>query len=411
MPNKAAEQVNIVLESDAANSPTSLSEEELALLRTEEEILERTLASLQTQLESRGELLKAEDFRSRELTAELVAATRDEDKQMLASDEAVSHALKQNHSGEAKSLTRLLEKPYFARFVVEEEDRGRTKTVEYKIGHASNPDCRIIDWRKSPLAKLYYEYQEGEEFCEEIQGTEREGTIVLRHPVRIEDGILKSVTTRFGTFSLVNGDWTRSSMRASGKGGIRSVLPLITPDQFRTITEDAKTAVLIQGIAGSGKTTVALHRLAWLLHENNSEFGAEDCAVIVRNEVLGEFIKHTLDAIDIEGVSVFTFAEWREKVCRLLAPEIRIGRFNRAGLVESSLPPKGLTIFLHSEQYFEFFEAAIKEPQSDTSVSTFWNITKNVMTSAASGGGTYSALGLDLSAISRYLDTCAEQSY
>ena len=343
----------------------AVSGAELALLEEEARILASTLESLQTQCEAKARRLTEEDQRSRLLTAELVAAQRDEDKQMLASDEAVSHALKHNHSDEVKALSKLLKRPYFARFVIEEEssdlsrngNSGAPTQYDYRLGYSANPECRIIDWRKSPLAKIYYEYQEGDEYCEDVQGREREGRLLLKHPVRIENGALKSVTTRYGTFSLTDGAWLRTNnAHPAGNGGIKSILPLITAEQFKTITEDARTAVLIQGIAGSGKTTVALHRLAWLLHESNSDISSEECAVIVRNEVLAEFIKMTLDAIEIADVPVYTFEQWKSKVIQNIAPELSLS----TDLDSHSKFPRGFTTVLYSEEFFEEYEAQLK---------------------------------------------------
>ncbi|MGA1192549.1 MAG: UvrD-helicase domain-containing protein, partial [Bdellovibrionota bacterium] len=382
--------------------------EELALLEEEERILGATLKSLELQCLEKARRLTAEDQRSRELTAELVAANRDEDKQMLASDEAVSHALKQNHSERVKSLAKLLKRPYFARFVIEEEDERRGSTTiqhDYRLGYSANPECRIIDWRKSPLAKIYYEYQEGDEFCEEVQGREREGRLVLKHPIRIDNGALKSVTTRHGTFTLQDGVWCRSGgSQAGGSGGIKSVLPLITAEQFKTITEDARTAVLIQGIAGSGKTTVALHRLAWLLHESNSDFTADECAVIVRNEVLAEFIKMTLQAIEISEVPVYTFEQWRNKVIGSLAPDTRL---LDQGDAQPRLPG-GFATLLHSEELFEVFEKTLKQPidavPSASATGLFFeSLTRAVLTAASQQEKLFQITGADTNEILHYL--------
>ncbi|MCI5064166.1 AAA family ATPase [bacterium] len=388
-----------LLEDSEATEQNGVTGEERALLEEEEEILSETVTSLRKQLEKRTELLESEDRRSRELTAELVAASRDEDKQMLASDEAVSHALKTSHLGESKSLDRLLEKPYFARFVIEEEQNGRTTSFQYKLGHSSNPECRIIDWRKSPLAKIYYEYQEDDEYSEVIQGREREGVLTVRNPVQIGGGELRQVTNRHGTFQRKDGEWIRATSRATG--GIKSVLPLITREQFQTITEDAKTAILIQGIAGSGKTTVALHRLAWLLHERNSESSPEACAVIVRTEVLARFIRHTLSAIEIEDVPVYTYTQWREKVVRRLSPTVSLEEQTHG---ERGTLPKGFTVLLFSEQFFELFE---KELRSGDTKNTFWELLHEVL-KEASEKNLFQALGGD---IKRYTDYIAELAH
>ncbi len=270
-----------------------------------------------------------------DLTAAIVATRRDEEKALLASDEAVAHALKDKHHNDIKVLDRLIEKPYFARLLVEEQLNGQPKEMEYRIGVAANTDCRIIDWRKAPISKLYYEYREGDEYSEEIQGRERSGRIKLRNSVEIEKRTLKKVTCRHGTAVKDPSGW-----RALGSGTERAgrsysqlpgILPLITPDQFRTITEDASAAILIQGIAGSGKTTVALHRLAWLLHADNLGVPPSDCLVIALSRVLKGYIERTLKAMDIEGVAVLTFEELAGFSVARLAP---------AFVQEGTSPPK-----------------------------------------------------------------------
>ncbi|MBN8550267.1 MAG: AAA family ATPase [Deltaproteobacteria bacterium] len=312
----------------------SLSPEAQAALTKEESTLDGVLRSLREQIQRGIQRLNSESERSRALTSELVAARRVEDKAMLASDESVSHSLKDQKKGELESLRKVVAKPYFARLVVEEEFEGKPREFEYKIGFAANTDCRIIDWRKAPISKLYYEYRENDEYSEQIQGRERNGRVVLRNTIDIEREQLKKVTCRYGTFMRDGKEWRSlgSSPNAGRSAGtLPHILSLITPDQFRMITEDAATAILIQGIAGSGKTTVALHRLAWLLHEENSALKPDQCAVIVFSSALKRYVSGTLPSIDILGVDVLTFQEWAARSVRNTLPHLvdETGLFRR----------------------------------------------------------------------------------
>ena len=126
------------------------------------------------------------------------------------------------HRQEVESIETLLKKPYFARIILEEIRDGKKVNIEYKIGNASNTDCRIIDWRKAPLSKLYYEYKEGEEYFEEIQGREREGIIALRNTVEAKEDSIEQVMCRYGSFSKDGDRWIVSS----GRGGSRQELAL-----------------------------------------------------------------------------------------------------------------------------------------------------------------------------------------
>ena len=67
---------------------------------------------------------------------------------------------------------------------------------------------------------------------------------------------------------------------------------------------------MIQGIAGSGKTTVALHRLAWMLHEDNSNCRPEKCLVVMFNRSLKAYVETTLPELKIPNVPILTFTQW-----------------------------------------------------------------------------------------------------
>lgn len=306
----------------------SISNDQAQLIKEEEEILSQTIKSLHAQSIRTSERLQIESIRARDLTSDLVAATREEDKAMLASDEAVSHMLRDQRRDDLESLTKQIEKPYFARIVLKEEDEksGSVKTIEYKLGSAANPDCRIIDWRKAPISKLYYEYKEGDEYSEEILGRERVGTVALRNRVEIERSVLTGVTNRLGHFSWNKnkGEWestSASSGRVKSAGSLPDILSLITAEQFRSITEDATTAILIQGIAGSGKTTVAMHRLSWLLHEKQGGFDPAEVTFLVLNPVLKNYVINSLPAAGISGVSVRTYHEWCARTLKWIADD------------------------------------------------------------------------------------------
>ncbi len=314
-------------ENSAFPTPTtggaSVSSEAQGAIEAEVGVVKTTIESLELQFTTGTGRLSRENARARDLTAQIVAARREEDKAMLASDEAVSHALKDQKEAELQTIEKLLEKPYFARVVLEEETPAGPKTIEYKLGFAANVDCRIIDWRKAPISKLYYDYKEGDYYSETIQGRERDGRVALRNTVEIERGELQKLTCRHGTFERTGESWTSTGGRAGrgrSAGGLREILALITAEQFEMITTEAKTAILIQGIAGSGKTTVALHRLAWLLHADNSPLQANDCVVIALSKTLQSYIATTLPSLGVEGVPILTFHDLMTPTLRRAAP-------------------------------------------------------------------------------------------
>lgn len=293
----------------------SLTPEAEILIKHEEEVLEHVKDSLFRQAQKSSNDFAKHSHRARELTAELVAARGDSDKQLINYEETISHRLSKHKKHQVAVLDKLLSKPYFARVIVEEQRNGRPHEIEYKLGFFANPDCRIVDWRKAPIAKLYYEYKENEEYCEVIQGIERNGYVKLRNTVDIEQARLKSLVCRAGTFIFKDGAWR--SVKRTSQGGKHSKLPdvlsIITPEQYKLITEDAKSCVIIQGVAGSGKTTVALYRLAWLLHGENSDIKAENCLIVLRSKILLNYVSDTLPEMGISTVETLTFNSWLRK--------------------------------------------------------------------------------------------------
>ena len=91
--------------------------------------------------------------------------------------------------------------PYFGRLVLEENGKKR----EVLIGRATHldtkSDVRIVDWRDAPVSRLYYRYEEGDEYDEEFGGREISGTVVLRRSLGITDSVLRRIGSPQGTFA------------------------------------------------------------------------------------------------------------------------------------------------------------------------------------------------------------------
>ena len=301
-----------------------LTEEELAYIKEEENLLESTLESLCRQLPQVQAATINANQAARELTKQVVNEWNDEERQPLISDEAVAHSILDIRKNSDKALLELIEEPYFGRVSTIEDDGSE---VSFLIGKKSNIDAGIVDWRNGPIAALYFNYKQDEEFFEVINQRERSGKINLRRSYKIENGHLVQIDAPEGVFRRNDDGWEKldvdSEMAAHRSRGIQSkekslpnILSLITKDQFELITTDPDRPVIIQGSAGSGKTTVALHRLAWLLHENNSQVRAEKTRVIVMNKSLAVYVSATLPSMGIDEVQTTTFNSWAISVIR-----------------------------------------------------------------------------------------------
>ena len=119
-----------------------LEPKEIFSVEEEEKILKETLDSLKKQTSHTSHRFRVESVRARDLTTDLVLATRSEDKAMLASDEAVSHALRDQRKENLEVLAKQIEKPYFARIILEEDDE---KTDDGEGGCLSRSDVEVCD--------------------------------------------------------------------------------------------------------------------------------------------------------------------------------------------------------------------------------------------------------------------------
>lgn len=355
-----------------------MNQEDVTAIVTDEKVRwDKTLTSVRKALQKTEQNFKEDRTLARELTSQLVATRRDEDKMQLLNDERVTHGLSKLRKTMALSLDSLLDEPYFARVVCKED----TRTIEFRLGTASFPEERIIDWRESPLAAIYYNHKEGESYSEEINGKDREGDVQLRRSYRGKKGELEAIELPSAILtrsknSQGNEEWTTAEKTSTnvpvivtGKGPqkvkmqpfapppqarsrgsehdghLPQILSLLTPDQYRLITSPADQPIVIQGGAGSGKTTVALHRLAWLLHEKNSDAAAERCLVVMLGHSLQSYLKYTLPELGVDDVRIETFGQWTEKILAVnTGPRARLNLGRDAEVLTFKALPETLAL-------------------------------------------------------------------
>ncbi len=237
--------------------------------------------------------------------------------------------------------------PYFAHLRLEEDGRKR----DIFLGRATrlSHGIRIVDWRNAPISRLFYRYEEGDEYAEEMAGRIREGRISARRTVHVERGELRRVDTP-ETSWVWNGDnWRHidpNARRLAGGEGqaLRSgsstlarlgsghqlradkhlpdIAALIDPDQFELITGPDSGVVVLRGSAGTGKTTVALHRIAYLCYAYPEKFPTRAIMVVVWGRAMRDYVAHVLPALGVEGVHVTTWERWSRSMVRRHYPRL-----------------------------------------------------------------------------------------
>lgn len=242
--------------------------------------------------------------------------------------------------------------PYFGRMVLEEDDKLREVLIGRSTYLDSKTGVRIVDWRDAPVSRIYYRYEEGDEYEEEFGAREVEGEVLVKRSLSIQGGVLKRIQSPQGVFvKRRDGEWSEASARAytleGGQGAatrpkdfhkpgtlgvgegdgredkrLSEITALIDAEQFKLISQPTSGLVVIQGGAGSGKTTIGLHRLAYLNFQDAQAFRPDRMLVVVFNDALVRYIKHVLPALGVEGVSVVTYESWARRLRRRHFPSL-----------------------------------------------------------------------------------------
>ncbi len=196
-------------------------------------------------------------------------------------------------------LQKMRNSPYFARIDFTEE--GSRETESFYIGAISLIDHRtyeilICDWR-ADISSLYYDGTLGPSEYKCQEGLIR-GNISLRRQIKIENGDLKYV---FDNGINITDPILMAELGKSSDAKLKTVINTIQQEQNQVIRDLNADLLLVQGSAGSGKTSVALHRIAFLLYRLRNTMNAQDIIIFSPSEVFSAYIAEVLPALGEEN--------------------------------------------------------------------------------------------------------------
>lgn len=322
----------------------SLTDADANIIAEEEDLLQTVQSRLAAHVVAPSSRV---DF-DRELTA-----LRDQ----LAEERAEDHAMLVEHMTRLAALRRAQDRetvfpadpqnPYFAHLQLTDRHQGAERVRDVLIGRRafinSKAGVHIVDWRNSPISRIYYCYNEGDEYEEEFASEMQTGHVDVRRTLTIRRGMLERI--RAGERALLRtGDgWAPESVaRQRLEGGVGTAIrppvesfggkqdnrlpeitALIDPEQFRIITDRRTGVVVIRGGAGTGKTTIALHRVAYLHFQDRKRFAPKRIQIITPGPALKRYVATVLPALDVQGVPIHTFADWALRTVKRLIPGLK----------------------------------------------------------------------------------------
>lgn len=227
-------------------------------------------------------------------------------------DLVINSRLQATMNQKIKNLIRSTEKPYFARVdFTEIINKSVHKLYIGKISLLREKDNKLVitDWR-SPVANLYYEGRLGSASYTCPEG-EVKGEISLKRQYNIEKGVLQEI---YDIDITTNDDFLQACLGSSKDSRLKDIVSTIQSEQNRVIRADMWKPLIVQGAAGGGKTTIALHRIAYLLYEFENTLTADNFMIIAPNKFFLSYISEVLPELGVENVKQTTFEDLAEEV-------------------------------------------------------------------------------------------------
>ncbi|QNE41763.1 AAA family ATPase [Hymenobacter sp. NBH84] len=222
--------------------------------------------------------------------ADMVAAGQSIDRMAFTGEAAVSRKRK---------LFKLIQSPYFGR--LDFAPQGKAGEPVYIGVHSffdeQHRQNLIYDWR-APISSLFYDYELGDAAYPTPKG-EVQGTIERKRQYKIRDGRLEFL---LDSGVNIHDDVLQQELAKSSDDKMKTIVATIQRDQNAVIRNETAPVMIIQGVAGSGKTSIALHRLAFLLYRYRETIAAKDILIISPNKVFADYISNVLPELGEEHI-------------------------------------------------------------------------------------------------------------
>lgn len=215
-------------------------------------------------------------------------------------------------SGEAsvallKQLNRLHRSPYFGRIDFQPTITDTEEIVYIGICNFIDEESKtnlIFDWR-APISSMFYDFEKGNAFYEAPSGTVS-GNINLKRQYKIRNGEMEFM---LDTSAHIYDELLQKELSLKADEKMKSIIATIQKDQNAIIRNESSNTLIIQGVAGSGKTSIALHRVAFMLYRFRDTITSTNILILSPNKVFSDYISNVLPELGEENIPEKTVIE------------------------------------------------------------------------------------------------------
>ncbi len=237
-----------------------------------------------------------------ELDPEEIASNR-----LSISEEHDSYEMRDN---KRRLLMKQKENPYFGRidFVYEGEDEAEILYIGLGgLQEKGNISNLIYDWR-APISSMYYDFDTGKAFYEAPMGM-IDGEITQKRQLKIRKGVLEyAIQSNFN----IDDEILQKELSGNGSTKMRNIVATIQKEQNSIVRDQLSNIMVVQGVAGSGKTSIALHRIAFLLYQNRNNLKSSEVLIISPNTIFSDYISNVLPELGEQNITEVSFDEIAE---------------------------------------------------------------------------------------------------
>lgn len=221
---------------------------------------------------------------------------------IVAADQSINRitTIGESTAARKRRLIKLSESPYFGRIDFVPSSSSDSTPVYIGIHSFLDESSRknlIYDWR-APVSSMFYDFELGEASYTTPAGVVH-GNINLKRQYRIRDGQMEYMLEN----SLnIQDEVLQKELSKSSDDRMKNIVATIQRDQNAVIRNESSRILIIQGVAGSGKTSIALHRIAFLLYRFRDSIRAKDILIISPNKVFASYISNVLPELGEEHI-------------------------------------------------------------------------------------------------------------